>query len=197
MPARRPRPGVFHSAHILGVGQRDVALGAACRTIEVAATPAATATAAASAVALLAACLARLGGLAGFGLGLLTRSGRGARRLARLVATGLVAARLVAARGRRARLGDRDGADLVLPVLEPVERDEPALRSLVYEARELRHAQVLLVEARVDVLHDLLEAVGAMTSPLRTMRPIASLTSSHGSRNDFLVARPHETGEEL
>src|SRR5581483_9779660 len=52
-------------------------------------------------------------------------------------------------------------SDLELTRVELRHRQEPTPRRLGDEARELGHAEVLLVERRVDVLHDLLEAIGA------------------------------------
>ena len=60
---------------------------------------------------------------------------------------------------RRARVGK---PDLELAVLELGDaRAGPRCAASVTEARELRHAEVLLVERAVDLLHDLLEAIGA------------------------------------
>ena len=71
------------------------------------------------------------------------------------------------------------------------------MRGLLAEARELRHAEVLLVERRVDFLHDLLEAVGP--------HHVAILRHARDGFGDQLpgvpllrgrlVARLHEAGE--
>ena len=74
------------------------------------------------------------------------------------------AARSAAARAA-CSVGRREGPareiDLELAVLELRDREQPALRGFLAEARELRHAEILLVERAVDLLHDLLEAIGA------------------------------------
>jgi hypothetical protein len=77
-------------------------------------------------------------------------------------------------------------------------RPPALLRGLHAEARELRHAEVLLVERGVDLLHDLLEAVGAHHVAVLLHALMASVTSSHGSH--FLVPRVlglHEAGERV
>src|SRR4029078_11209489 len=51
--------------------------------------------------------------------------------------------------------------DFELPVLELGKREQSTLRRFRDEPRELRHAEVLLVERAIDLLHHLLEASGA------------------------------------
>src|SRR5665213_490292 len=48
-----------------------------------------------------------------------------------------------------------------LAVVHLVRHENSAMRSFLHEAGELGHAEVLLIERAVDLLHDLLEAVGA------------------------------------
>src|SRR5204863_8508104 len=64
---------------------------------------------------------------------------------------------------RRLRRGSghaRAQPDLVLAVVELVEGNEALVRRLHHELREAREPQILLVERRIDLLHDLLQAVG-------------------------------------
>src|SRR6185295_18786952 len=61
----------------------------------------------------------------------------------------------------RVAAGAARQSDLELTVLELRGREETALYGILDEARELRHAEILLVEGAVDLLHDLLEAIGA------------------------------------
>ena len=68
---------------------------------------------------------------------------------------------IAAGNGRRGAGIASRRCDLELAVLESRQREQPLLRCLLHEFRELRHAEILLVEAVVDVLHDLLEAIGA------------------------------------
>jgi hypothetical protein len=63
--------------------------------------------------------------------------------------------------GRRTHAVAVGGIDLELPVLELGHLQETALRGLLREPRELRMAQGLLIEVRVQLLHHLLEPVGA------------------------------------
>src|SRR5260221_5305480 len=51
--------------------------------------------------------------------------------------------------------------DLVLAVVEPGQRDEATVRRFDDELAEAREARVLLVEVGIDLLHDLLQAIGA------------------------------------
>ena len=84
-------------------------------------------------------------------------------------ATTTAAAALFVVTHHRLDRGIRDGRilhcagerDLELAVLQLRDVQQALVRRFHAEARELRHAEVLLVEARVDLLHDLLEAVGA------------------------------------
>src|SRR6266700_7169831 len=65
------------------------------------------------------------------------------------------------ARGLRRGSGHaRAQPDLVLAVVELREGDEALVRRLYHELREAREPQILLVERRIDLLHDLLQAVG-------------------------------------
>src|SRR4051812_44138409 len=57
--------------------------------------------------------------------------------------------------------GSGGDVHLELTILELRDGDQPLVRGFLNEARELGHAEVLLVECRVDLLHDLLEAIGA------------------------------------
>ncbi len=64
---------------------------------------------------------------------------------------------------RRLRGGSRHArtqSDLVLAVVELGEGDEPLVGRLYHELREAGEPQILLVERRIDLLHDLLQAVG-------------------------------------
>src|SRR5207245_117654 len=64
--------------------------------------------------------------------------------------------------GLRRSAGDtRAERDLVLPVVQLVEVDESFVGRLYHELREAREPCVLLVERGVDLLHNLLQAVGA------------------------------------
>ena len=76
--------------------------------------------------------------------------------------------RIIVARCRRAssavtRTGTHGArrSDFELSVLKLGDAHQPLLRRVRYELGELRVAVVLLVEAGVDVLHDLLEPIGA------------------------------------
>src|SRR4051812_23375759 len=48
-----------------------------------------------------------------------------------------------------------------LAILQSFGSDETLRRSFLAELRELAYAQVLLVERRIDLLHDLLQAIGS------------------------------------
>src|SRR5512140_3260930 len=105
----------------------------------------------------------------------------------------------------RYRRGDRGNdlsvagdVDLHLAVLELRHANESALRRFLREARELRHAEILLVKRRVALLHHLLEAIGAHD---------VAVALHAGRRFDdelpwitldvFLFVRLHEAGERV
>src|SRR6202165_5946266 len=62
---------------------------------------------------------------------------------------------------RRCAFDLRAEGYFVLTVVEAGQRDEPAVGRFDHELAEAREASVLLVEVRVDLLHHLLQAVGA------------------------------------
>src|SRR5688572_29220644 len=79
-----------------------------------------------------------------------------------------------------------------------VDRDESALRRLEAEAGELRDTEVLLVERIVDLLHDLLQAIGAhhvavLRHPLDRLAHELPRVVLH----DLFLARLHEPGERV
>ncbi len=125
-----------------------------------------------------------LGGRSALGIG-------GRLRRVRRVRRGL---RFRGARGRR-RIRH---VDFHLPVLEARDLDQAALRRFLTEARELRHAEILLVERRVDLLHHLLQTVGAHhiavalhpLDPFHDQLPRIVLY-------DFLLAGLHEPRERV
>ena len=100
-------------------------------------------------------------------------------------------------RARRRRRRALRNTYLELPVLELRHRQQAALVRLLNEARELRHAEVFLVEARIDILHDLLESIGAhdVAVPLHARHRFADELPRIEFASGLLLARFHETGE--
>src|ERR1700681_3887614 len=104
--------------------------------------------------------------------------------------------------GLSGRLARRQGAagtrwaDLELSVLELGERQKPTVRCFRDEPRELRHPEILLVEGAVDLLHHLLEAVGAhyIAVPLHARDGLGD-ELPRIALDDFFLARLHQSRE--
>src|SRR5687768_918979 len=88
--------------------------------------------------------------------------------------------------------------DLELTVLELGHLEEATLRGLLRESRELGVAQRFLVEVRVELLHDLLEPVGAHHIPI-ALHALDGLGHElpRVFLDEFLLARLHQTGQRI
>src|SRR5450759_1850097 len=101
-----------------------------------------------------------------------------------------------AARGQSA--GSTWQTDLELPVFELGESEQTTVRGLCHKARELGHAEVLLVERTVDLLHHLFESVGA-----HHVAVALHLSDGFGDElprvllHCFLFAAPDQAGERV
>jgi hypothetical protein len=96
--------------------------------------------------------------------------------------------------------GSAGQPDLELTILELRRREQTSLRGILHEARELRHAEILLVERAVDILHDLLEAIGAhhVSGALHTVDRLGDqLPRIPLLRRLFLLGVLHEAGERV